>query len=110
MKVASMPALIHVFLSFVATSLATSEQAFPASPGEATVSLQSSLAAGSLEKPQVLSGILRELGLPSLQDVWLLSVAEQLELADFCVGRGSTLARGASCGGCLRTVRRRLAC
>jgi hypothetical protein len=44
-----------------------------ASPDEGVGSLASSLVNGGLEQPQVLSGILRELGLPSVQDVRLLN-------------------------------------
>ena len=54
-------------------------------------SLQSSLASGGLEEPQILSGILRELGLSSVQDVWLLNVLEQLELAESLRGEGVNL-------------------
>ena len=80
MKPASMPALI--LLPFIATTLVTSEHTFSASPDEVAGSLQSSLASGGLEEPQILSSILRELGLSSVQDVWLLNVPEQLELAE----------------------------
>ena len=75
-----MPALI--LLTFIATTLAAAAaKALSTSPDEAVGSLQSNLAAGGLEQPQVLSGILRELGLPSVQDVRLLNLPEQLELS-----------------------------
>ena len=45
--------------------------------------------AGGLEHPQVLSGILQELGLPSVQDVRLLNIPEQLELAESLRAEGT---------------------
>jgi hypothetical protein len=77
-----MPALI--LLTFIATTLAAalSPRAFPTSADEVEVCLEASLAAASLEQPQGLSGILRGLGLPSVQDVRLLNMPEQLELAE----------------------------
>ena len=75
---------MHAMLLLVvlATTLAAAAaKALSASPDEAAGSLQSNLAAGGLEQPQVLSGILRELGLPSVQDVRLLNLPEQLELS-----------------------------
>jgi hypothetical protein len=62
-----------------------------ASLDEAAVSLQFSLAASGLEQPQVLSSILRELGLPSIQDVWLLNMPEQLELVESLREQGINL-------------------
>jgi len=75
-----MPALI--MLPFIMTTLVAAEQALSASLDEAAGSLQASLAAAGLEQPQVLSGILLELGLPSVQDVRLLNIPEQLELSE----------------------------
>jgi hypothetical protein len=72
-------------LPFIVTSLATPEQAFSTTPGdsnEAVGSLQFSLAAAGLEQPQTLSRILRDMGLSSVQDVWLLNLPEQLELVE----------------------------
>jgi hypothetical protein len=54
----------------------------PASAHGAPDTLQSNLAAAGLEQPQILSGVLlMELGLPSVQDVRLLNMPEQLELS-----------------------------
>jgi hypothetical protein len=72
-------------------TLATLEQAFPESPNEVAGSLQSSLADGGLEQPQILSGILQEMGLSSVQDVQLLNVPEQLELAESLREQGVNL-------------------
>jgi hypothetical protein len=85
-----MPALIYL-LQCIATTLVASGRAFPASPGGATGSLHSSLAAAGLEQPQVLSGILRKLGLPSVQDVRLLNIPEQLELSESLREQGVNL-------------------
>ena len=60
-----------LLLACIATTLTAAEQAFPASPDEVGGTFASSLVIGGLEQPQVLSGILRELGLPSVQDVRL---------------------------------------
>ena len=80
-----------LLLAVLATTLAASGQALSARPDETAGSLQSNLAAGGLEHPQVLSGILRELGLPSVQDVRLLNLPEQLELAESLREQGVNL-------------------
>ena len=85
-----MPALIYL-LTFIVTTLAAAEQAFSASADETAVSLQASLAAGGLEQPQALAGILRELGLPSVQDVRLLNIPEHLELSKSLQEQGVNL-------------------
>ena len=66
----------------IATTLAAAEQALPASAYALAYTLESSLAGGGLEQPQFLFGILQKLGLPRVQDVRLLNVPEQLELAE----------------------------
>ena len=58
MKVASMPTL---YLAFLTLSLAAAELPFPASPDDVTDSLQSSLATGGLQQPQVLCAYYLEL-------------------------------------------------
>jgi hypothetical protein len=80
MKAASMPALILLpYLAMATSTLAAVHQAFSASPDEAMNPLQASLATSGLEQPQVLYSILRELGLPSVQDVRLLGPSVPLE-------------------------------
>ena len=59
-----------------------SQQPFPTHPHALRDSLEISLAAGGIEQPQALSSFLQELGLPTVQDVRLLNVPEQLELAE----------------------------
>ena len=93
-KAPSMPALIYLFLlTFIThiTTLAAAEQAFSASADETAVSLQASLATGGLEQPQALAGILRGLGLPSVQDVRLLNIPEHLELSKSLQEQGVNL-------------------
>ena len=80
-----------LYLAFLTLSLAAAELPFPASPDNAADSLQSSLATGGLQQPQVLSGILLEMGLASVQDVRLLNVPEQLELAESLRASGVNL-------------------
>jgi hypothetical protein len=79
MKSSSLHALL--LLSVLVPSVASSVSLL-AREYETADTLQSSLSAGGLEQPQFLSGILRELGLPSMQDVRLLNKPEQLELAE----------------------------
>ena len=74
--------LALILLPLIATTLAAAEQALTASAYAGAGTLESSLAGGGLEQPQFLSGILQKLGLPSVQDVRLLNVPEQLELAE----------------------------
>jgi hypothetical protein len=69
-------------LALLAPSLAAAEQPFPTHPHAMRDSLEISLAAGGIEQPQALSSFLQELGLPTVQDVRLLNVLEQLELAE----------------------------
>ena len=54
-------------------------------------SLESELAAGGLDQPHALSGLLEELGLRLMQDVWRLNAPEQLELADTLKAAGVDL-------------------
>jgi hypothetical protein len=89
MKTASLMYAMLLF-ALLAPSVAGSAL-FPASPDEVAGALESSLAAAGLEQSQVLSDILRELGLPSVQDVRLLSMPEQLELADSLRDQGVNL-------------------
>ena len=89
MKTASLMYAMLLF-ALLAPSVAGSAL-FQASPDEVAGALESSLAAAGLEQSQVLSDILRELGLPSVQDVRLLNVPEQLELADSLRDQGVNL-------------------
>ena len=86
-----MPRALMLLLPLIVATLAAAEQTFSASPDEAVGSLASSLAVGGLEQPQAVSGILRELGLLSVQDVRLLNIPEQLELAESLRGEGVNL-------------------
>ena len=47
-----------------------------------TPPLEAELAAGGLNEPQALSGVLRDVGLHSIGDVQHLNAPEQLELSD----------------------------